>query len=145
MPNVEEDTKLDFKDVLLRPKRSKIKSRADVSSKTLFSNEMANHIYFKPALYFYFQSFEISILTQVDLRRTFKFHNSKGTHQGVPIIASNMDTVGTFEMAAALAKVKDVNVSLILFPSTFVFSFKKIFNFLSSSMVVILVFTSTIR
>ena len=47
MPNVEEDTKLDFKDVLLRPKRSKIKSRADVSSKTLFSNEMANHIYFK--------------------------------------------------------------------------------------------------
>ena len=32
MPNVEEDTKLDFKDVLLRPKRSKIKSRADVSS-----------------------------------------------------------------------------------------------------------------
>ena len=75
-----------------------------------------------PALHFYFQSFEISILTQVDLRRTFKFHNSKGTHQGVPIIASNMDTVGTFEMAAALAKVKDVNVSLILFPSTFVFS-----------------------
>jgi len=69
MPNVDNDTKLDFKDVLLRPKRSKIKSRADV-----------------------------------DLRRTFKFHNSKGTHQGVPIIASNMDTVGTFEMAAALAK-----------------------------------------
>ena len=32
MPNIEEDTKLDFKDVLLRPKRSKIKSRADVSS-----------------------------------------------------------------------------------------------------------------
>ena len=31
MPNVNQDIKLDFKDVLLRPKRSKIKSRADVS------------------------------------------------------------------------------------------------------------------
>ena len=57
---------------------------------------------------FDFQVFKISIFNQVDLRRTFKFHNSKGTHQGVPIIASNMDTVGTFEMAAALAKVKGV-------------------------------------
>ena len=36
MPNVEEDTKLDFKDVLLRPKRSKIKSRADVSLNPIF-------------------------------------------------------------------------------------------------------------
>ena len=31
MPNVCPDIKLDFKDVLLRPKRSKIRSRADVS------------------------------------------------------------------------------------------------------------------
>ena len=31
MPNITVDVKLDFKDVLLRPKRSKIKSRADVS------------------------------------------------------------------------------------------------------------------
>ena len=31
MPNVNQDIKLDFKDVLLRPKRSKIRSRADVS------------------------------------------------------------------------------------------------------------------
>ena len=30
MPNVCNDIKLDFKDVLLRPKRSKIQSRADV-------------------------------------------------------------------------------------------------------------------
>ena len=32
MPNIVDDVKLDFKDVLLRPKRSKIRSRADVSN-----------------------------------------------------------------------------------------------------------------
>merc|ERR1711997_422434 len=36
----------------------------------------------------------------------FKFHNSKQVHHGVPIIASNMDTVGTFEMAIALGQHK---------------------------------------
>lgn len=71
MPNVSPDIKLDFKDVLLRPKRSKIRSRADV-----------------------------------DLIRELKFSNSKQVHYGVPIIASNMDTVGTFEMAKALAEHK---------------------------------------
>merc|ERR1712127_437137 len=71
MPNIVGDVKLDFKDVLLRPKRSKIRSRADV-----------------------------------DLVREFKFHNSKQVHHGVPIIASNMDTVGTFEMAKALGQHK---------------------------------------
>jgi len=69
MPNISPDIKLDFKDVLLRPKRSSIQSRADV-----------------------------------DLNRSFKFKNSGKTHTGVPIIASNMDTVGNFEMAKALAK-----------------------------------------
>ena len=39
------------------------------------------------------------------MNRSFKFFNSKANHEGIPIIASNMDTVGTFEMAAALAKV----------------------------------------
>ena len=48
------------------------------------------------------------ILFQVDLNRNFNFHNSKVTHKGLPIIASNMDTVGTFEMAAALAKVNTI-------------------------------------
>ena len=70
MPNVIHEVKLDFKDVLLRPKRSSIRSRADV-----------------------------------EIRRKFTFLHSKRVHEGVPIIASNMDTVGTFEMAAALAKV----------------------------------------
>jgi len=36
--------------------------------------------------------------------RTITFRNSGRTWSGVPVIASNMDTVGTFEMAAALAK-----------------------------------------
>lgn len=31
MPHIENDIKLDFKDVLLRPKRSTLKSRNDVS------------------------------------------------------------------------------------------------------------------
>jgi len=69
MPNIIYDVKLDFKDVLLRPKRSTLKSRADV-----------------------------------DLDREIIFKNSKRTYNGVPVVASNMDTVGTFEMAKTLAK-----------------------------------------
>uniref|UniRef100_A0A8C2GQN7 GMP reductase n=1 Tax=Cyprinus carpio TaxID=7962 RepID=A0A8C2GQN7_CYPCA len=67
MPRIENDIKLDFKDVLLRPKRSTLKSRSEV-----------------------------------DLMRSFTFRNSKGSYRGIPIIAANMDTVGTFEMASAL-------------------------------------------
>ncbi|XP_063779278.1 GMP reductase 1 isoform X2 [Pseudophryne corroboree] len=69
MPRVDADLKLDFKDVLLRPKRSSLKSRSEV-----------------------------------DLVRTFTFRNSKQTYTGIPIIAANMDTVGTFEVARALSK-----------------------------------------
>jgi GMP reductase len=61
-----EEAKLDFKDVLIIPKRSELKSRKDVS-----------------------------------LERTYKFRNGK-QWKGVPIIASNMDGVGTFEMSDAL-------------------------------------------
>ncbi|EYB91846.1 hypothetical protein Y032_0201g1736 [Ancylostoma ceylanicum] len=71
MPRIEFEPKLDFKDVLLRPKRSTLKSRADV-----------------------------------DLVREYAFKNSKKTYSGVPVVASNMDTVGTFEMADALARHK---------------------------------------
>ena len=42
---------------------------------------------------------------QVELCRTITFRNSGRTWTGVPVIAANMDTVGTFEMALALAKV----------------------------------------
>ncbi|KAG7269607.1 hypothetical protein CRUP_005165 [Coryphaenoides rupestris] len=67
MPRIENDIKLDFKDVLLRPKRSTLKSRSEV-----------------------------------DLIRSYSFRNSKGSYRGIPIVAANMDTVGTFEMALAL-------------------------------------------
>jgi len=66
MPRIDNDIKLDFKDVLLRPKRSTLRSRA-----------------------------------QVDVTRTIKFRNSGQTYTGVPLIAANMDTTGTFEMARA--------------------------------------------
>lgn len=70
MPHIDNDVKLDFKDVLLRPKRSTLKSRSEV-----------------------------------DLTRSFSFRNSKQMYTGIPIIAANMDTVGTFEMAKVLCKV----------------------------------------
>lgn len=44
--------------------------------------------------------------SQVDLEREFTFRNSKKKWNGIPIIAANMDTVGTFEMAVALAEEK---------------------------------------
>lgn len=69
MPHIDNDVKLDFKDVLLRPKRSTLKSRSEV-----------------------------------DLTRSFSFRNSKQNYTGIPVIAANMDTVGTFEMARALCK-----------------------------------------
>jgi GMP reductase len=66
---IEHDLKLGFKDVLIRPKRSTLKSRS-----------------------------------QVLLDRTFTFLHSRRQWTGVPVIAANMDTVGTFEAAAALAR-----------------------------------------
>lgn len=64
---IEEELKLDFQDVLIRPKRSTLTSRSDV-----------------------------------DISREFAFRHSGRAYQGVPIIAANMDTVGTIEMARAL-------------------------------------------
>jgi GMP reductase len=66
---IENDLKLDFSDVLIRPKRSTLKSRSEVN-----------------------------------LERTFHFHSSKASWTGVPIMVSNMDTTGTFEMATKLAE-----------------------------------------
>lgn len=68
---VETDVKLGFKDVLIRPKRSTLKSRA-----------------------------------MVELEREFTFLHSKRQWRGVPIIAANMDTIGTFETAEVLASYK---------------------------------------
>lgn len=66
---IEEDIKLDFKDVLIRPKRSTLTSRSEV-----------------------------------DLRRSFSFRSSKQSITAVPLIAANMDGVGTFTMARAFLK-----------------------------------------
>lgn len=71
MPRIDNDVKLDFKDVLVRPKRSTLKSRSEV-----------------------------------DLCRSFIFRNSGQTYDGVPVMAANMDTVGTFEMAKSFARSK---------------------------------------
>ena len=65
---IEQDIKLDFKDVLIRPKRSTLASRKEV-----------------------------------DIRREYKFKWSGQKYHGVPIIAANMDGVGTMAMARAFA------------------------------------------
>lgn len=73
MPHVDHSVKLDFKDVLIRPKRSTLRSRADV--------DLSRHFHFKYA------------------KRNFP-------EDTIPIIAANMDTIGTFEMAKALSQHK---------------------------------------
>ena len=72
---IEQDIKLDYSDVLFKPKRSKLESRRDV-----------------------------------DLMRTFKFHNSGNEWTGVPVMASNMDGVGTFSMARELQQHKMLTI-----------------------------------
>ncbi len=65
---IESDLKLGFKDVLIRPKRSTLRSRS-----------------------------------QVNLQQSFTFLHSRRKWVGTPLIAANMDTVGTFELANVLA------------------------------------------
>ena len=71
MQKVESDTKLDFSDVLIRPKRSTLQSRSDVS-----------------------------------VERKFKFLHTTVEWAGVPIIAANMDTTGTFGVYDVLSQNK---------------------------------------
>lgn len=68
MQKIIHDTKLDFDDVLIRPKRSILKSRSEVS-----------------------------------LIRNFYFKYSPRELECTPIVAANMDTVGTFAMSKALS------------------------------------------
>ena len=44
--------------------------------------------------------------SEVSLEQNFKFLHSTSTWTGIPIMAANMDTVGTFEIAKVLAKEK---------------------------------------
>ena len=69
---IEEDIKLDFTDVLIRPKRSTLSSRNDIV-----------------------------------LEREFKFPHTKHVLKCIPIIASNMDTIGTVPM---YNKLKEYNM-----------------------------------
>ena len=66
---IENDPKLDFRDVLIRPKRSTLGSRAEV-----------------------------------DVTRSFRFAHTGKDWTGFPLIAANMDVVGTMAMARALLK-----------------------------------------
>ena len=68
MPSIEENIKLDYCDVLIRPKRSTLGSRKDV-----------------------------------ELIKEYKFRNSGISWHGIPIIASNMDCIGTQAMAKVFA------------------------------------------
>lgn len=44
--------------------------------------------------------------SQVELTREFKMLHSDYIWKGIPVMAANMDTVGTFEMSAVLSKLK---------------------------------------
>ena len=68
---IDDDLKLTFRDVLIRPKRSTLKSRSEVS-----------------------------------LSRKFKFRHTEREWTGIPVVAANMDTTGTFEIAGELQKDK---------------------------------------
>ena len=76
---IEEEVKLDYKDVLIRPKRSTLGSRKEVDLNRQYT----------------FRNFEPHEL--IDIVENYHY-------TGVPIMAANMDGVGTFEMADALAK-----------------------------------------
>ena len=69
------DIKLDYKDVLLEPKRSELTSRKDV-----------------------------------EMEREFTFLHSGKKFKGTPIMASNMDGVGTFAMAKAMQEHRMITV-----------------------------------
>ena len=71
MPKIDFEPKLDFDQVLIRPKRSELNSRSEV-----------------------------------DLTRTIEFKKSGCTWTGVPIIAANMATTGTFDVYGELSKHK---------------------------------------
>jgi len=48
----------------------------------------------------------LSSRSQVKLERTFRLKNSNTEWTGIPVMAANMDTVGTFKMALALYEMK---------------------------------------
>ena len=75
---IENDVKLDYKDVLIRPKRSTLGSRSEVDLERKFT----------------FRNYQPGFPENIALQH----------YRGIPIMAANMDGVGTFEMADTLAK-----------------------------------------
>ena len=55
------------------------------------------------------QAGTLSTRSNVDISREFHFRHAQVDYHGVPIIAANMDTIGTFEMARALDAVPAVD------------------------------------
>ena len=78
---IEDEVKLDYSDVLIRPKRSTLGSRKEVRMERKFQ----------------FANYDRDIATP----KSHEYH-----YEGIPIMASNMDGVGTFEMADRLAEFK---------------------------------------
>ena len=81
---IETEVKLDYSDVLIRPKRSTLGSRKEVDLERGFN----------------FPNYKPDEMSMENLRPSMKHW------RGVPIMAANMDGVGTFEMADELAKQK---------------------------------------
>ena len=76
---IDQDIKLDYKDVLIRPKRSTLKSRLQVKLNRKFQFRHYDHDIAEPL--------------------PNEYH-----YDGIPIMASNMDGVGTMRMADKLAE-----------------------------------------
>jgi len=79
---IEEDTKLDYKDVLIRPKRSTLGSRKEVDLHRGFT----------------WRNWQPEDMSIEQIRPDTRHW------RGIPIMAANMDGVGTFEIADKLAE-----------------------------------------
>ena len=80
---IEEDLKLDYSDVLIRPKRSTLGSRKEVQLTRRYT----------------FRNYTPTEMSMEILRPESNPH-----YNGIPVMASNMDGVGTFAMADKLAE-----------------------------------------
>ena len=61
----------------------------------------------------HFWHFFAIVTLQVDLTRSFTFRNSGQAYLGIPVMAANMDTVGTFDVAIKMARVCTVQFLII--------------------------------
>ena len=84
---IDNEVKLDFKDVLIRPKRSTLGSRKDIDLNRKF----------------YFRNYEYHGHPKFVSMTKFDPIINSPHFKGIPIMASNMDGVGTMQMADTLA------------------------------------------